>query len=122
MDEDPVLVFIDDDEGYTRWLASNLGAYVLNIRLKGGPGAATLHRATCRLISQLSPATPTFMGEHAKAVAPEPSALVDWSSSVVQSRAVSCSLCSPISRAAGAHLPPAQTRQAGWRQRGRPVG
>ena len=43
--------FIDNDNGYMKWLAANPDGFVVNVRAAAGPSYAVLHRASCRFIS-----------------------------------------------------------------------
>ena len=43
--------FIDDDEGYFAWIASNPDGLVLNVRRCADLGYVVLHRAICHSIS-----------------------------------------------------------------------
>lgn len=43
--------FLDDDAGYSAWLAANPDGYVINAERKPRPTYVMLHRATCSTIS-----------------------------------------------------------------------
>lgn len=45
--------FIDDDDGYTRWLAEHSDEFVLNTGRVPTPTYLVLHRASCLTISRL---------------------------------------------------------------------
>lgn len=44
--------FIDDDEGYLRWISGHPDGFVVNIEFGERPGYAVLHRASCSSISR----------------------------------------------------------------------
>ncbi len=46
-----LIEFLDDDEGYFSWIASNRDGLVLNVRRVADPGYVILHRASCGNIS-----------------------------------------------------------------------
>ena len=46
-----MIEFIDDDEGYLVWIASNPDGLVLNVRRNSDSNYVVLHRAICRSIS-----------------------------------------------------------------------
>jgi predicted Zn finger-like uncharacterized protein len=45
-DEKPLMVFIDDDEGYMRWVRRHVG-YVVNCERRPSPGYLVLHTTDC---------------------------------------------------------------------------
>jgi hypothetical protein len=49
--EDPLVeIFMDDDDGYLRWLAANPEGFVLNTYRNPRPSYLRLHTSTCRSI------------------------------------------------------------------------
>jgi hypothetical protein len=45
-----VLKFVDDDDGYLRWLTTNTDGFIVNADRNPTPAYLRLHRATCRMI------------------------------------------------------------------------
>ena len=43
--------FLDDDEGYLSWIATNQDGFALNVRRMADPNYVVLHRANCGSIS-----------------------------------------------------------------------
>ncbi len=46
-----MIEFLDDDEGYLSWIATNPDGLVLNVRRMADPNYVVLHRANCGSIS-----------------------------------------------------------------------
>ena len=44
--------FIDDDEGYLRWISDSPNAFVVNVERGERPSYAVLHRSSCSSISR----------------------------------------------------------------------
>jgi hypothetical protein len=44
--------FIDNDEGYLRWISNNPHGFVVNVERGEQPGYAVLHRSSCSSISR----------------------------------------------------------------------
>ena len=51
---DVIIEFLDNDNGYTAWLADHPDGYVLNCERPPRPSYLTLHRATCWTINRTS--------------------------------------------------------------------
>ncbi len=46
-----MMKFLDDEEGYLSWIATNADGLVLNVRRLADPDYVVLHRASCGSIS-----------------------------------------------------------------------
>ncbi|MCA8926551.1 MAG: LUD domain-containing protein [Alphaproteobacteria bacterium] len=50
-------VIFDDDDAYHKWLRQHPDGWVLNVRARGGPDHAVLHRATCPTLARSGAST-----------------------------------------------------------------
>jgi len=46
-----MIEFLNDDEGYLSWIATNTNGFVLNVQRMADPNYVVLHRANCGSIS-----------------------------------------------------------------------
>ena len=46
-----MIEFLDNEEGYLSWIATNPDGWVLNVRRAADPNYVVLHRASCQSIS-----------------------------------------------------------------------
>lgn len=76
----PLVAFVDDDPGYLAWIAANPDGFVLNARRRPTLAEPTLHRATCRWVSE---GERPWTADHAKICAPNASAIEAWAASVI---------------------------------------
>ncbi len=58
--------FVDDDNGYIRWLAGHPDGFVLNTERTPKASYLMLHRSTCHSISQLSGRATQWTGPYIK--------------------------------------------------------
>ena len=93
-DERGVVVFVDDDVSYLRWIAANPNARVLNAA-RSLAAAPTMHRATCHTISGTPARGRTWTGPYVKACAEEASALLRWSEANIGRVPHPCGACGP---------------------------
>jgi hypothetical protein len=49
------VVFVDDDDGYLRWLSRHPDSLVLNCPLRSAPRSLVIHRASCPSIAATAP-------------------------------------------------------------------
>lgn len=56
--------FVDDDNGYLRWLASYPDAFVLTMKRDPEPSDPVLHRTSCRVANGSARRTPSLTRDH----------------------------------------------------------
>jgi len=97
---DSIRVFVDDDEGYLRWLAGNPGGYVLNTLRSEASTYRTLHRSKCGSIS--TPKTKNYTtGEYVKVCAKSAEELAAWARNARGGAPDACGRCRPQARGGG---------------------
>jgi hypothetical protein len=77
----PVKLFQDDERKYQKWLRDNPDGYVLTTTRAVSPNYMSLHRSSCRMISQYmkNMADDAFTGRgYIKICSPSISELLDW--------------------------------------------
>jgi hypothetical protein len=89
-----VVVFVDDDASYLRWIAANPNARVLNAARSLAP-TPTLHRATCHTISGMPARGRVWTGPYIKACADDTVALHRWSEANIGHVPRPCGTCAP---------------------------
>jgi hypothetical protein len=93
-DERGVVVFVDDDAAYLRWIAANPNARVLNAA-RSLVAAPTLHRATCHTISGTPARGRVWTGPYIKACADDTVALQRWTEANIGRAPRPCGTCAP---------------------------
>jgi hypothetical protein len=93
-DEPGVSVFIDDDDGYARWLLEVRDGFVVNVP-RSGNGDLVLHRAGCYTINGSPPRGRTWTGPYFKACGTTVAALERWTLANAGTQARPCGTCAP---------------------------
>jgi hypothetical protein len=86
--------FIDDDEGYLRWLAQNPGGYVVNSHRSPAAWYLILHRASCRWINTGAKNNWTTTG-YIKTCSTSVPPLEAWAEQATSGRLKPCGACRP---------------------------
>jgi hypothetical protein len=89
-----VVVFIDDDASYLRWIAANPSGRVLNAA-RSLAVLPTLHRATCHTISGTPARGRVWTGPYIKACSDDAAALQRWSKTNIEHAPRPCGTCAP---------------------------
>src|SRR4051812_33696200 len=98
--------FIDDDQGYLRWLEQNPGGYVVNsFRVPTGD-YLILHRASCKHINSPSRTNWTTTG-YIKTCSTDPATLDAWAVGATGGGVSPCGACKPDYRPQAASSPQA---------------
>ena len=87
-------LFIDDDEGYLRWIEVNPEGFVVNSYKKPNPSYLVLHRATCAHICSEANTNWTTT-DYLKVCSPSVSALASWAEKEVGGSLEPCQVCKP---------------------------
>ena len=85
--------FVDDDDGYQKWLTAHEDGFVLNAGREPKPTALVLHRASCWPIRHLRKNQRTFMGELSKHCATNRHELTTWIAAHIGGAPSLCKLC-----------------------------
>ena len=85
-------IFIDDDQGYRRWLHENPTGFVANADRPPNPSTLRLHRASCRTISG-EPARGRAWTATSTKTCGTRHELEAWASAVVGGRLSPCPTC-----------------------------
>lgn len=86
--------FVDDDQSYLAWVASNPEGYVINIQRSLNPTTARLHTAGCRTIQNSTRGGP-WTGPYVKICAVSLVDLETWALQQVGAEIRSCGVCHP---------------------------
>jgi hypothetical protein len=89
--------FIDDDNGYLRWLAQNPDGFVVNSNRSPVSNYLILHRASCKWINTPDLTNWTTTG-YIKTCSTDGTALVEWARREVGGDLKPCGLCKPVLR------------------------
>jgi len=89
-----VKTFVNDDDGYLKWLRQNPTGFVVNSFAWPSPKYLILHRATCGTISTPTRTNWTTTG-YIKKCAPHRSELEKWAANEVRGRLNHCQICNP---------------------------
>lgn len=95
---DGVVSFLDDDDGYLRWLDAHPGGYVVNSDRVPKAAYVVLHRAECRTINPAflaGGAERTWTIAYRKTCADDLAGLARWVRAAVGDGAKACGLCRP---------------------------
>jgi len=95
---DGVVSFLDDDDGYLRWLDAHPDGYVVNSERKPRPSYVVLHRVECRSINPAhiaGGAEKTWTIAYRKTCADDVAGLTGWVRVAVGGGARACGLCRP---------------------------
>jgi len=90
-----VAIFMDDDNGYLRWIATNPGGSVLNCDRKPHARYLKLHRAICRTVTGTPANGERWTALYAKLCSPSVQALQTLANEWVGGQLSSCGLCNP---------------------------
>lgn len=87
--------FVDDEQGYARWIASNPRGFVVNSYRRPTPGYLVLHGATCRTISGEPSRGRLWTKDYIKTCSTLWAELERWSLAEVGGHMTECGLCDP---------------------------
>jgi hypothetical protein len=90
-----VIPFIDDDDGYLAWIASEPGGYVLNSHRHPTASYLMLHRSSCRTISGRPTTGSAWTKDYVKHCSSSADELDAWASATVGVNADRCAVCTP---------------------------
>ena len=91
-----VVMFVDDDESYLRWLEANSHGYVVNCHHSPTPDYLTLHHARCSTIRGKPARGDTWTcGDYAKVCADGAGPLNAWALTNYHTYPKPCGLCGP---------------------------
>jgi hypothetical protein len=86
--------FVNDDEGYVRWLEANPHGFVVNSHRRPVGSYLMLHRATCKHIQP--PAQTNFTtNDYIKTCANDQTSLTEWAAREVGGSLKACKACKP---------------------------
>jgi len=85
--------FVDDDDGYMRWLRSNQKGWVVNSTRKPNPRYLMLHRATCRTITGRPARGTLWTKDYMKKCSSSREKLETWTRRDVGGNLRPCQLC-----------------------------
>ena len=97
--------FVDDDQGYLRWLAQNPGGFVVNSSRFPTSNYLKLHRASCKHINIGVENNWTTTG-YIKTCSTDPATLDDWAVGATGSGLSPCRVCRPRYRPSNSLLSP----------------
>ena len=87
--------FVDDDEGYLRWLRENPAGLVVNSHRVPVAGYLVLHRASCKHINSPNRTNWTTTG-YIKTCLRDGAALADWAKRETGGSLSPCGACKPV--------------------------
>jgi hypothetical protein len=90
-----VVRFVDDEDGYVRWLREHPNGYVLNCDREPSDRYLVLHETDCRTISGEPSRGTTWTTAYAKVCASTQIDLVLWCQEITGSRPDRCGTCEP---------------------------
>lgn len=90
-----VEMFIDKDDDYLQWLATNPGGFVVNCDRKPHTRYLKLHRATCRTVTGTPANGQRWTTLYAKVCSPSIKELERWVNQQVGGQLRPCGLCNP---------------------------
>jgi hypothetical protein len=93
MEDETVIQFIDDDDGYFRWLENHPEGYVVNCWRNPTPAYLVLHRAPCRHIQRWEGRTSTS-SQYRKVCAEAEHELHGWAAGL-SGELTRCRSCQP---------------------------
>ncbi len=88
--------FMDDDQGYSAWVAKHPQGYVLNIERAATARYLMLHRANCHTITVMPAHGKTWTGPYIKICSTTRAALDSWAQRKVGGQATACKICKPL--------------------------
>lgn len=91
--DEPVVSFIDDDEGYETWFRRNRIGYVLNCYRNPNADYLVLHTADCYTITVPGPQATTWTGDYIKICSRKKAALEQWAEDELGARPSLCGVC-----------------------------
>jgi hypothetical protein len=87
-------IFDNDDEGYTTWVRTWRGGYVLNCHRVPSRNYLMLHRADCETITEAGPQATTWtVNQYIKVCSTDPQRLRQWVREEADADPVPCQLC-----------------------------
>ncbi len=86
--------FQSDDDGYLRWVETNVDGFVVNCYRNARPGYRMLHRATCRTIK--TPARKNYTTQaYMKVCSTDRAELEAWARFRLGGKVTRCGSCNP---------------------------
>ncbi|NIR02228.1 MAG: hypothetical protein GTN78_18870 [Gemmatimonadales bacterium] len=87
--------FVDDEDGYLKWLAANPGGFVINSYRRPRANYLMLHQATCSTVSGDPAKGRLWTSGYSKTCAATREQLERWAEREVGGRAILCERCRP---------------------------
>jgi hypothetical protein len=88
-----MVIFIDEEDGYRRWLRENPRGFVLNILRNLAPSYLMLHRATCGTITGRPTRGEHWTRDYAKVCAPRRDEIETWARTQLGKTPAACQHC-----------------------------
>jgi hypothetical protein len=88
-------VFVDDDQGYLRWLTANPTGYVLNTTRNPIASYLILHRASCSTITGIPSRGRQWTGPYIKVCSTRRTDLDNWAEQATGGTVQACRRCAP---------------------------
>jgi hypothetical protein len=91
----PVTEFLDDDDGYTSWLAAHRNGFVVNTSRSPTASYLKLHRTTCHTITGVPTAGSRWTVQYIKVCGDRRAELEAWCQRTVGVEPERCPHCHP---------------------------
>lgn len=87
--------FIDNDEGYLKWVDNNLQGFVINCNRQPNSRYLILHRADCRTITGTPANGESWTSGYMKVCSLDPTELKNWAHQEIKGNPRHCGICKP---------------------------